>query len=271
MTACTQPLPDEDAEQFGVAATRATSVVGLPNQAQSRMWRETQENQRLCTHLRGGAIDLDQVDGKPPVTDLARQQAEAGAALSAYAKALADAMNGGSVAELAAAQEQFDTAFGAFATATGTAANDQAAIGSAFELVRRIGEGDRQRRIRQIMRDAIDPLFLLQDLLEQDVSQVVGETERFLADWDRAAECVLRASRQRSEGPAMLAELTATRAELAGQMRLIRQAPEPVDALKRLHVEVVTDTKSLAEALPELVGLLTIVDELTTQLTGEDL
>ena len=86
-------------------------------------------------------------------------------------RALVEAARGKSLAELEKARPGVGTSLGAFAAAAGMESNVAGVATKVNELADRVGENRRQQRIREIMADAIDPLFLLQSLLAKDVAK----------------------------------------------------------------------------------------------------
>jgi len=268
--ACTQPLSDQVSKEFDGLASAAASVAGTPDRLQRELYRETNENRNLCNYLRGADYSLGVEANRAPVTTLAAQQAAAGRALTSYVKALVDASRGQSLAELEEARAGFGTALSDFATAAGADARIGDASVQAFALLGRVGESSRQMRIREIMREAIDPLFLLEDLLTRDVAQVSEETEEFARRWNSSARCVLTASRRLPDADQRLAELSARQTQIDADLKLIRSGPAAVRNLRIAHVLTVTADKPLEEAFAEFVAILQEVEALVETIEGKD-
>ena len=268
--ACTQPLSDQTAQEFDALASAAASVAGTPDRLQRELFIETRENRNLCNYLRGLDFQLGLSNASSPVTTLATEQASAGKALTGYIEALVEASRGKSIADLESARTGFTTALGEFATAAGIETRFSDVAGQAFALVERVGESSRQKRIRGIMRDAIDPLFLLEDLLKRDVAQIGVETEQFARRWDNSARCVLTASRRLPDAEERLTSLSTRRTEIDADLQLIRSGPEAVRRLRIAHVLAVTTDEPIEEAFAVFVEILQEVEALVNAIEGKE-
>lgn len=259
--ACARPLSDEAADDLSALAGSAASMVGAPAEIQAELGREAAENRALCRYLSTGAVDLGAPPARPAVSALAREQAAAGRALDAYVAALVEASRGESLQGLRDAQARFGGAVSTFASAAGSGtAGGLAAAG--LEVAQQRGEARRQREIREIMRQAIDPLFLLEALLKRDVGAVAAQTDRAVAAWEREARCLLRASRSRAEAPEVFEDLTRRRQEIGRQVAAVRTAPEAVETLRVAHILAVTEPDGFRQSIATVVEVLSEMDAL---------
>ena len=263
LSACTPPLSEETANEFSTLSASAASVVGAPAAIQTSVGREAAEYRDLCRYLAAGQFDLGNRSKPVPASALAKEQAKAGTALKSYVEALVEASRGGSIQALEAAQAGFVEEFQSFSGALG-GERTAGIAGPAFALIESAGESRRQRRILGIMESALDPLFTLENLLERDASQVTRETERVVASWDREANCVVRASRGKSNARETFEELTERREEIARELAVIKNAPSAVKGLRVAHLTALRTPESFEASIQTFVATLEQLDALNS-------
>lgn len=267
LSACAKPLEEKTSDEFSRLATSAASLVGKPAETQIIALSEANKNERLCSYLSGNSFTLGVPSSPIRATPLAQQQAVAGAALDRYVKSLISASRGDSITKLTAAENQLKAAVTGFAQEAG---NEQSGsiFNSSLTLASRIGEPRRQTMVRSAMRDAIDPLFILEALLKRDAQEVTQETRKAVAAWDKAALCVLQHRRNSSDSSSLFNTFDERRAVLTEQLALIERAPEAVEKLRVAHILAVTEPGSFEAAIAEVVSVLQELEALQSAIEG---
>lgn len=235
--ACTAPIAETQLKSLTGAFGKAGGLVGKAHVLQARLIAETADNRNLCRYLSGSSYSLPPIKpGKKP-SDLARAQAGVAVALGAYSKSLAAAADSKSGAELLAASK----AVGAEATALGASLGADPAFGSLItglvNLGTRLGESNRQARVRQIMSDVLPIIIELENFVVRDAPEIARQNQALAADWDKAVRCVLGQSRpDRGAAQARYDRVAAQRRDIAAELRLSAKAAAAVTALKDAHV-----------------------------------
>jgi len=262
VSACAQPLSQETTDELDALATSAASVVGLPAELQTAALTEARRNQALCRYLSGGGYQLG-VDIAPvAISNLAAEQSKAGKALKSYVTALIDATRGASLADLEKAQADFSGAAGSFFEAAGFSSGSGELFDAALSLASRVGESQRQKRIRTIMREAIDPLFILEALLRRDAARTISETESAVSKWSSSARCVLTNSSRSSNAIEIFDTYNERSTVFQRQLKSVRGAPDAVEKLRVSHILAVTNPESFESAIQEAVEVLQDLDAL---------
>ena len=268
LAACAKPLPEDTTDEFTKLATSAASITGVPAELQSVALTGAAENQRLCQYLSGKTIKLGAPAKPPKPSELALKQAAAGKALKSYVQALTDATSGKSLQKLTEAQAGLTTAVTEFSTIAFGETQVGPVSEAAFALVSRVGEARRQERIREVMRDAIDPLFILEALLKRDVGEVTKQSEQAVAKWDTQAKCVLSNSRKLDGSIERFKEFDQRSQTLANQMKSIKRGPDAVKALRKAHILAVTEPTNFEEAIKDAVAVLKDFEALFNAVEG---
>ena len=255
---CTPPLSQDTADEFSSLATAAASFVGAPAELQKAALTDAGKNRRMCSYLSGGSYDLGANASITRVSRLALQQAGAGRQLKTYVESLVEASRGGSVEKLEEAKSGFAGGLSELLTAAGV--SEAAAAGPLVELVVKAGEGRRQARIREIMKDAIEPLFILRDLLNQDVTQVASETEAAVRKWDASAKCVLRHSRRGADPIGTFEAYDTRRSEYEKLLAAVSNAPKAVENLYIAHLLAVQNPDDFQSSIDDIVFVLQQID-----------
>jgi len=253
---CSQPIDPSTSDDLEKLANFSSSLVGLPAETQILANSKTSQNLRVCAYLAGNHYKINSDTRSGKATKLAREQSKAGLALQNYVDALVDASRGESVDQLKAAQAGFQAATTDFFSAAKFDDSVGQIANSAVNLALRAGESSRQSRIRRIMREAIDPLFLLEELLKQDQVQTLEETQEAVAQWERSARCVLKYSRQKSNATSIFVEFNKDADLLYSNVERVRIAPGAIKKLRIAHILAVTNPDSFNDAIGEAVQVL---------------
>lgn len=259
---CTPPLPDTTVDELDQLGTAAVGLIGTPELVQTVALSQAAENENLCKYLSGQPYQLGAPDPVPAVSALAREQGAAGRELQTYMESLIEATRGASVAQLEGAVSDLSGSFAELARASGTLTDASSALDVAVDYTGRVGESERQTRIRAIMFGATDTLLNLEALLRRDATQVIGESTTAVQRWERASKCVLRQTRARAGAIAIFDQYDATGAGLARQLNAIQKAPDTVDLLIQAHLEATDPDLTFEEGLRGFVDILKEDDDL---------
>lgn len=263
LAGCTPPITEQTLAGIGTRTDAVSEALKSPARVQRKMLAETAENGRVCRYLSGNRAELlsAPVDTTPTLT--ARQMEAVADVVGAYARSLRDAAGGGSIATLQKAAAQFKSKANAQAASVGGVSVAPIAA-AGVNIVLRVGEAARNKRIRAIMEDVYPSLVQLERRLVSDAPSVVRQNRSLVGGWERQTRCILARVRDDSEiAINYFDQFRKDRAEIERDVTLAEKAPAAVRALFEAHILAITEPPDAAVTVRALQAIYKDIDAIT--------
>ncbi|WP_143515519.1 hypothetical protein [Pseudooctadecabacter jejudonensis] len=263
MTACTQPLTEDQASRLTNTSQQIGASLSLSATLQQQAHDNAYTTQNLCRYLAGQSdYGLGQLAPELDIGQTAKDRLALARKLTAYLEALIEASRGESLNDLETARDDF---VAAASRLTPTTAPIEPVLGGSLRLFGRIAEAQRQREIRSIMDGVADAISTLPVILRGDQAAVLADVEAQIARYEHAARCVLRVQRTDDAAAEAFAQYDTSIRSLRAQTALIAAAPALVARLRTAHIEIADETVSFATGLGQLADVLDDINTITSE------
>lgn len=249
-------VSDKKLTEFGETAQATVQIVGLPSTLTRDLIAKNEVTRNACRYLNGAPYKLAATPSVQ-MSKLLTDQQNVTAALDAYAKAIAGALDAEAQGKVNTAGTTFATSLSALGPQIGASSKTGPTASLLLTAITRIEEDRRISNVKAEMEKVLPFLNRLRELLARDQASALAELDRQIAAWEHHTRCVLAANRRKSGAEPIFREADQNLRTLTAQRKQAERGVPAMDALIDAHFEFVFgETSDLDDGIDTLNDFL---------------